>query len=189
MAMTSAAAVNTVLTMYERALRLVHRGVTGDFSALYRAGRVAAACAASTAGVSGEMAAARTALASSWAAPSGEGFQAGSEPYPEGIAAAQRLFAGLGAGLERLALTLDLTESNVATVSRGFGEYAKYTRGMIADSPQLPEEWRTEAIRIGHKHLSVAKDSARRLDVVLGQFATATNDLARELAAAGPVKP
>jgi uncharacterized protein YukE len=190
MVTTSVEAVMAELVRYEQALTEVDRRVAGDAVALNRAGQTMAACADQIKDTPEEMTAARAGLAAAWAAPSGEAFQARSEPLPEGVAATERLFAGLGAELRRLAEVLNQTQDRVGRIHSGFNESAANIRNLLLSYPvPVPDEWRQEAIQVGSSALAAAQYSDQELDAALNQFATATTQLADRLAAAGTVKP
>jgi uncharacterized protein YukE len=189
MATTSVGAVEAELVKYERALDAVNQQVTADVTALDLAGRTAADCAARVKGTSQEMTSARTVLRAGWAAPSGAAFQTATEPLPEGIAATERLFAGLGTGLRELAWVLNQTQDRVGTFRNQFSDWASDVRALLSQSTPIPDEWRQEAIRVGGSYLDAATRSAQELDTALDQFTAAITQLADRLAAAGTVKP
>ncbi|PRY31930.1 hypothetical protein [Pseudosporangium ferrugineum] len=192
MAMTSAGQIESVLAAAEARVSAARQQVAGDPYALDEAGRTAAGCAARIRGTAERMTATRTALEESWAAPSGALFQARTEPLPGGIAAAERLFTGLGAGLRNLSATLRLVRGHVDAVGRFFDSYARGVRAAVSRSSALPDGMVQQVDRHSRMFAGAAEAGVRELDAALTEFSTATAPLVSELAAvraAAPVRP
>ena len=170
---------------YRTQLDEIRLRVHGDDTLLENAGWTEARCAVRAGAAARELTAARAALVAVWAAPSGDAFQAMSEPLPAGLAAAERLLAALGTGLVQLGTALRQAQTRIDNRRQAFADWSAAVQSLSGPFDALLQLVRQE----GEQAVSEAEEVARWFDQALAQFIVTTTPLTREVAAAAAITP